>query len=94
MRPPAVILGTDARVNSKPLVNILLCTSQRATRKAEAHEIILNGEDGLEWETLCKCDLIYVAEKSQLKNKRGSVTVERRREIVRRVIQQLGLAGF
>ena len=29
---PAVILGTESRLTLKPKVNVLLCSSQRATR--------------------------------------------------------------
>jgi mRNA-degrading endonuclease toxin of MazEF toxin-antitoxin module len=91
---PAVILGTETRIAHKPKVNVLLCFSKRATRKAEALEIMLDQADGLDWETLCKCDLIFAVPKAQLTRKRGSVTHERRRQIVERVIRGLGLAGL
>lgn len=91
---PAVILGTDERVKHKPKVNVLLCSSQRANRPAQLHEVILDVADGLDWPTLCKCDLLYSVETSQLSGKRGSVSVARRREIAGRVIRSLGLAGY
>ncbi len=91
---PAVILGTDERVANKQKINVLLCTSQRANRPAKADEVLLNGADGLDWETLCKCDLIFSASKEQLTRKRGSVTMERRRQIAERIIRALGLAGM
>jgi len=50
--------------------------------------------DGLDWPTLCKCDLVYGAEKKDLKRRRGSVTAERRRAIAERVIRGLGMAGL
>ena len=91
---PAVILGTETRLANKPKVNVLFCSSKRAARKAEALEIILDAADGLDWETLCKCDLIFAVPKEQLTRKRGSVTQERRRQIAERVIRGLGLAGL
>ena len=91
---PAVILGTEARLANKPKVNVLFCASRRATRKAEAMEILLDAADGLDWETLCKCDLVFAAPKEQLTRKRGAVTYERRRQIAERVIRALGLAGL
>jgi mRNA-degrading endonuclease toxin of MazEF toxin-antitoxin module len=91
---PAVVLGTETRVANKPKINVLFCSSQRATRKAEAMEIMLDAADGLDWETLCKCDLVFAAPKDQLTRKRGSVTFERRRQIAERVIRALGLAGL
>ncbi len=91
---PAVILGTEARLANKPKVNVLFCSSKRATRKAEPLEIILDEADGLDWETLCKCDLVFAVPKEQLTRKRGSVTRERRRQIAESVIRSLGLAGL
>ena len=91
---PAVILGTEERVRLKPRVNVILCSTQRATRKAEVHEVILDQAEGLDWETLCKCDIIYAAPKNQLIKRRGNVTPESRRAIAERIIRSLGLAGF
>ena len=91
---PAVILGTEMRLANKPKVNVLFCSSKRATRKPEVMEIILDEADGLDWETLCKCDLLFAAPKEQLTRKRGIVTLERRRQIAERVIRSLGLAGL
>jgi mRNA-degrading endonuclease toxin of MazEF toxin-antitoxin module len=91
---PAVILSTEERARLKPSVNVLLCSSQRAARAPQIHEVMLNGADGLDWETLCKCDLLYAVEKSQLTQRRGLVSVARRRAIAERVIRSLGLAGL
>lgn len=91
---PAVVLGTEARLANKPKVNVLFCSSQRAGRKAEALEVILNGADGLDWETICKCDLVFAVPKEQLTRKRGSVSRVRRTQIAERIIRGLGLAGL
>ena len=91
---PAVVLGTEARLANKPKVNVLFCSSKRAARSAEALEVILDTADGLDWETLCKCDLVFAVPKEQLTRKRGSVTEFRRRQIAERLIRALGLAGL
>lgn len=91
---PAVILATEERVKLKPVVSVLLCSSQRAARKAEMTEVVLNGADGLDWPTLCKCDVVYAARKQDLHSKRGIVSPECRRAIAERVIRGLGLAGL
>lgn len=90
---PAVILGTDERVSRKPKVNVLLCSSHRAARKPELFEVLLDQSDGLDWETVCKCDLLYAAPASQIEEKRGTVGLARRREIAIRIIRGVGLAG-
>ena len=91
---PAVIIGTDERLRLKDKVNVLLCSSHRSQRPPEAHEVLLNGADGLDGETLCKCDLLYAADKRQLTQRRGSVSSARRRAIGERLIRALGLAGL
>ncbi len=90
---PAVILGTDERIKHKPSLNVLLCSSRRATRPAELYEVILDAADGLDWAALCKCDLLYAVPVHQLSQKRGTVGIERRLEIAARVIRALGIAG-
>lgn len=91
---PAVIVGTAERLRLKNKVNVLLCSSHRTRRPPEAHEVLLNGADGLDWETLCKCDLLYAVDKGQLTQRRGRVSSERRRAIGERLIRALGLAGL
>ena len=91
---PAVILSTEDRLRLKPRVNVVLCSTQRASREAEIHEVILDEADGLDWPTLCKCDLVYAAPKGELIKPRGRVTAQRRRAIAERVIRSLGLAGL
>jgi PemK-like, MazF-like toxin of type II toxin-antitoxin system len=91
---PAVILGTETRLALKPKVNVLFCSSQRATRQPAEMEWILDEADGLDWATLCKCDLIFAVPKEQLKLKRGAVSPARRRAIAERVICALGFAGM
>jgi hypothetical protein len=91
---PAVVLGNSERVKNKPTVNVLLCSSHRANRQAGPYEALLDQSDGLDWETLCKCDLLYAAPAEELTQKRGAVSIQRRREIAMRVIRGLGLAGL
>ncbi|MBI2924405.1 MAG: type II toxin-antitoxin system PemK/MazF family toxin [Verrucomicrobia bacterium] len=67
---------------NKPDVMILMCSSQPATREAKSHEVILDEADGLDWPTLCKCDLLHSVPKKELKQRRGHVTEARRREII------------
>ena len=87
---PAVIVSHPDRVILKPEVTILLCSSQPATRPAKPHEVILDGSDGLDWPTVCKCDLLHTLPKSVLIARRGTVTAERRRQIVATINRAIG----
>src|SRR5438045_4221659 len=91
---PAVIISHPERVANKPVVNVLLCSSKRASRGAEANEVVLDEADGLDWPTLCKCDLLYKVAKADLSQRRGSVIEPRRRAIIARIIQSFGWAGI
>ena len=79
---PAVIVSHPDRVANKPEVTIVMCSSKPATRSAKPNEVILDANDGLQWPTLCKCDLLYTVPKAALAHLRGSVTPERRKQIV------------
>ena len=44
----------------------------------------------LGWETFCKCDCIHAVPRSELARRRGSVVLERERQIVRTMIAAHG----
>lgn len=52
--------------------------------------MLLDQPDGLDWETFCKCDCIYAVPREELKARKGFITPERRRQIVRAIIQSHG----
>ena len=95
---PCVIVSHPDRVANKPDVNVLMCSTKPAARPAQAGEIILDTADGLNWPTICKCDLIHAVKKTELKNQRGHVSEIRRRQLVTVAISAMGwtdvLAGF
>ena len=87
-----MIVSHPSRVANKAEVNVVACSSKRATRKAQAHEIILDQADGLDWPTLCKCDQLYSVSKSELKHRRGEVS-SARRKVLRKNHHRLGSVG-
>ena len=87
---PAVIVSHPLRAERKETVEVLLCTTLRAGHTPGPHEVVLNGADGLEWSTLCRCDLVYSIPRSDLTAPRGMVSVARRRDIVRKIIASHG----
>lgn len=83
---PVVIVSHPARAARKEFVEILDCSTQRASRAPQIHEVVLDKSDGLDWPTFCKCDCIYAVPRGELKNRRGAVALERRRQIVHTLI--------
>jgi mRNA-degrading endonuclease toxin of MazEF toxin-antitoxin module len=78
---PVVLISHPDICARAAVVNILFCTSQRQNRRPYPHEVMLNGEDGMDWETFCDCSCFYAVKSADLLGKRGHVTVERRRQI-------------
>ena len=78
---PAVITSAPLRVTNKPEINVLVCTS-KANRPPLPFEVLQDSADGLDWPTLCKCDLFHLVKKEALSGLRGEVTAERRRQII------------
>src|SRR5258708_37969695 len=90
---PAVVVSHPDRANRKDWVEVILCSTHRAGRKAQPHEIILDEADGLDWATLCKCNLIYAVPKEDLKTHRGNVSAARQGPLVRTLIAAHGWAA-
>jgi hypothetical protein len=93
---PVVVVSCQPRIDAKPQLVVLKCTSMKPgqERQAKENETVLDEQDGLDWKTLCRCDLLFTVEKASLRNKRGTVTIERRRDIARKIIQGLAIAGL
>ena len=88
-----MIVSHSDRARRKDWVEVILCSTQRANRQPSLHEIILDEADGLDWPTLCKCDLIFAVPRADLKNQRGRVTEERQAPLVRTLIAAHGWAA-
>src|ERR1700733_2613544 len=71
----------SGHMSRSAVVNVMFCTSQRQSRRPYPHEVMLNGEDGMDWETFCDCSCMYAVKSFDLFGKRGRVTLERRRQI-------------
>jgi mRNA-degrading endonuclease toxin of MazEF toxin-antitoxin module len=87
---PCVLISHPARAANKDPVEVVMCSSKRATRTAQPNEVILDEADGMDWPTVCKCDLIHTVPKSELKRFRGTVSIPRRSLLVRTLIASHG----
>ena len=90
---PCVVISPADRCANRDIetVNILGCSSHRARRQPLKHEVLLDAADGMDWETLVRCDVIYLARKTELRRKRGRVAEERQRELGAKLIRVFGL---
>ena len=77
---PVVLISHPDICARSAVVNVLFC-SQRQSRQPRPHEVMLNGADGMDWETFCDCAVLYAVKSVDLFGKRGRVALERRLEI-------------
>lgn len=75
---PVVLVSHPDRCARAALINVLFCTSRRQSRPIRPYEVMLNGADGMDWETFCDCSIMYAVKSDLLLNRRGRVTHERR----------------
>jgi hypothetical protein len=85
---PCVIISPDEIADNPQIkqVNCLACQSLRGRDTAKAHEVRLNGADGLDGPTIVKCQMALFFDKDVAGNLRGKVSSERRRMIRRKLI--------
>jgi hypothetical protein len=86
---PCVVIAHPSRAANKDPVEVLICSSKRATRDTQSHEVMLDSADSMDWPTLCKCDLIHTVPKSEL-TLPGTVSLPRRQLLVRTLIAAHG----
>ena len=78
---PVILISHPDICARASVINVLFCTSQRQARRPNPHEVMLNGADGMGWETFCDCSCMYAVKSAELFGKRGQVSLERRRQI-------------
>ena len=78
---PCVLISHPDRCARSAAINVLFCTSQRQSRQPYAYEVMLDTEDGMNWETFCDCSIIWSVDARALKRHRGQVSQERRNAI-------------
>lgn len=86
-----MLISHSDRCARADVVNVLYCTSQRQSRHPKPYEVMLNGADGMDWETFCDCSVLYSVPSAALFGQRGQVTQERRNAIRLRVRELLRL---
>lgn len=94
---PVLLISTQKRIDLKNYVVVLKGVTMRPGHpfKVDALQATLDAEDGLEMLTRFDCDLLYTIEKKDLTQKRGEVrSLERRRDISRKIVQGLALASL
>jgi hypothetical protein len=92
---PCILLSNQERLDRKQKLVVLKGqTIYSGDPAPTALESVLDVADGMDRRTVFVCDLLFTALKSDISQKRGEVVFERRREISRKIVQGLALAGL
>jgi hypothetical protein len=92
---PCVLVSNQRRIDRKQKLVVLKCkTLYSGDPPPNEFETRLDQEDGLQRPTVCTCDLLFTAHKSEINQKRGAVCYQRQRDISRKMIQGLAIAGM
>lgn len=90
---PAVVLSGEntLRDSKQQRFNALLATKKPPAAATGEHQVLLNGADGLDHLTQVDCSLVYVVRKPSVLRLAGTVSLESRKQIQRKVRAFLGL---
>lgn len=90
---PAVILSGENTLDDpkQHRFNVILGTKKPPAAVNGDHQVLLDSAEGLEHLTQVDCSLVFVTRKASVIRHAGTVSLERRREIQRKVRAYLGL---
>ena len=90
---PGVVLSHEDLLEDHKFhrFNLVMGSKKPPAASLAPRQVMLNRADGLEFLRAVDCDLVLVARKNAILRRVGSVGVERRREIQRKVRAFLGL---
>jgi len=92
LHPGVVISGEEWCASGHTTnVNVLACSKRVPADSVKPHQVVLNGADGLEFQTTADCRFFYIIPKETIHSVTGRVTQERRRALGRKINEVLRL---
>lgn len=92
LHPGVVISAAEWCADERKLrLNVLACSKRVPAEGARAHQVLLNGADGLDFTSVCGCEFFHVISRESVHEVIGRVTVARRRAIGRKLNEVLRL---
>jgi hypothetical protein len=90
---PGVVLSPEDILEDgkQHRLNVLIGTKRVPAAIVQTHQVLLNGADGLEFQTMVDCSLVYMVKKASIIRVTGTVGFFRRQEIQRKIRAHLGL---
>lgn len=72
-------------------LNIIACSKRIPAVEVKPHQVVLNGADGLEFQSAADCRFFHIVTKEGVSEVIGRVSPERRRAIGRKLVEVLRL---
>lgn len=72
-------------------LNVLACSKRVPAATVKSHQVVLNGADGLEFQSTADCRFFHIVSKEGVSEVIGRVSSERRRAIGRKINEVLRL---
>ena len=92
VHPGVVISGEEWCASGHTTnVNVLACFKKVPADSVKSHQVVLNGADGLGFQTTADCRFFYIIPKETIQSVSGRVTQERRRALGRKINEVLRL---
>ncbi len=92
LHPGVVISAPEWCADERKLrLNVLACSKRLPAEGPRAHQIVLNGSDGLDFLTVCGCEFFHIVARENVTEKIGRVAPARRRAIGRKINEVLRL---
>jgi len=90
---PAVVLSCEEDCQDPEFlrVNVLYGSKKAPAQRIDPWQVLLNGADGLDFQTAVDCGVFYLVLKSSCSPVVGSVGLERRRQMGRKINEILRL---
>ncbi len=88
LHPGIVISGPELCANGNIMnINVIACSKKNPAGTVQPYTILLNGADGLEFQTSADCRFFHIIPKEAVSETIGRVATERRRAVSRKVAE-------
>lgn len=90
---PGIVLSGEEWCASPHTINlnVIACSKRVPGEATKPHQVLLNGADGLEFQTVADCRFFHIIAKAGIVEVVGRVSAERRRSVGRKINEVLRL---
>jgi mRNA-degrading endonuclease toxin of MazEF toxin-antitoxin module len=92
LHPGVVVSGEEWCASGQTTnLNVLACSKRPPAAAIKPHQVVLNGADGLDFQSTADCRFFHIVPKESVTETIGRVSAERRRSIGRKINEILRL---